>query len=36
MNGSDGSHRSHEMTQKTAQKDLDDPGPWQLYLRLLK
>lgn len=31
MNGSDGGHISHEMTQKTAQKDLDDPGPRRFF-----
>jgi hypothetical protein len=30
MNDSDGSHSCREMTQETAQKDLDDPVPWRL------
>ena len=35
MNDSDGSCSSRKKTQKTAQKDLDDPGSWRLYLAAL-
>jgi|GEM_PF-5607364 hypothetical protein len=35
MNGSDDSHSCRKKTQETAQKDLDDPGSWWLYLAAL-